>query len=64
MLLTERALRRIIKRVLVEKSFSDIPSYAVGSEVDVHDYLSDPDYDELRDEIIALILYMLGNDNE
>ena len=55
MLLTERALRRIIKRVLVEKSFSDIPGYDVGAEVDVHEYLSDPDYGELRDEIIALI---------
>ena len=55
MLLTESELRRMIKRILIEKKFSDIPSYAVGAEVDVHQHLKDADFDGLRDEIIALI---------
>ena len=55
MLLTESELRQIIGDVLYELKFSDLPNYAVGAEVDVHQALSDPNYGELRDEIIALI---------
>ena len=65
MLLTEQKLRRIVRRVLQEKKFSQLAQYAKNTEMDIYDDLMDPENEELRDEVFDLIdqsyAYLGGN---
>jgi len=65
MLLTEQKLRRIVRRVLQEKKFSQLAQYAKSTEMDIYSDLMDPDNEELRDEVFDLIdqsyAYLGGN---
>ena len=55
MKLRESKLRRIIRNILVEKNFSQLPGYAKNTTMDLHTHITDPANPELRDEIIDMI---------
>ena len=65
MLLREHKLRKVIRRILKEKKFSQLSQYAKNKETQVYNDLMDPDNTELRDEIFQLIdqsyAYIGGN---
>lgn len=65
MRLRESKLRRLIRSMLLEKKFSQLPSYAKNKEMQVYPDLMDPANSELRDEIFQLIdqsyAYLGGN---
>ena len=65
MLISERRLRKIIRKILVEKSFSELPGYQKYKEMEIYDDLMDPENDELRDEVFDLVdrsyAYLGGN---
>ena len=55
MRITESVLRKIIRQVLLEKKFSDLKGYAKNKEMNIYDDILDPENEELRDEVFALI---------
>ena len=65
MFITERKLRRVIRTILIEKKFSELPGYAKHKEMEIYDDLMDPENDELRDEVFDLVdksyAYLGGN---
>ena len=50
MLLTEQKLRRIIRRVLQEKKFSQLAPYEKNAEMEIYDDLLDTENEELREK--------------
>jgi len=65
MLLTERKLRKIIREVLSEKRFHQLPGYAKNAEMEIYSDLTDPQNADLRDDIFDIIdssyAYLGGN---
>jgi len=65
MILSESKLRKIIRKVLMEKRFSQLPGYAKNKEQQIYSDLMDPGNDDLRDEVFDLIdqsyAYLGGN---
>jgi len=65
MLLTEKKLRKVIRRILKEKKFSQLGSYAKNKQLQIYQDLLDPANDDLRDEVFQLIdqsyAYLGGN---
>lgn len=66
MILTERKLRKIIRKALMsEAAFAGLPGYAKNKEIDIYAALMDPANDALRDEVFKLIddsyAYIGGN---
>lgn len=56
MILTERKLRKIIRKALMsEAAFAGLPSYAKNKEIDIYTALMDPANDALRAEVFELI---------
>ena len=56
MLLTERKLRKIIRKALMsEAAFAGLPGYAKNKEIDIYDALMDPANEDLRKEVFKLI---------
>ncbi len=65
MLLTEDTLRSVIRRILIEKRFHQLPGYTKNKEIDIYDDLTDPANADLRDDIFDIIdssyQYLGGN---
>jgi len=65
MLIKETILRRVIREILVEKKFHQLPGYAKNKEIEIYDALTDPANDDLRDDIFDIIdssyAYLGGN---
>jgi len=65
MKLAESKLRTLIRVILQEKKFSQLPSYAKDTEMEIYNDLFDPSNEELRDEVFDLIdtsyAYLGGN---
>lgn len=55
MILTERKLRNLIRKVLVEKKFAELDEYEKNKEINVYNYLMDPMNTDLRDEFFEPI---------
>lgn len=65
MKLKESKLRRIIRQVISEKRFHELPQYAKNQETEIYRDLQDEENADLRDEIFSLIdqsyAYIGGN---
>ena len=65
MLIKESRLRKMIRDVISEIKFHNLPGYAKNKELEIYDYLTDPVNDDLRDDIFDLIdqsyAYLGGN---
>lgn len=55
MLLTENKLRKLIRSMLKEAAYAQLPGYVKGKELEINDFLKDPANPELRDEVIDAI---------
>jgi hypothetical protein len=65
MLIKERKLRSIIRKILIEKKFHQLPGYAKNKEIEIYDALTDPTNDDLRNDVFDIIdssyAYLGGN---
>jgi len=63
--LKETKLRKLIRSILIEKKFSQLPGYAKNTEMEIYKDLMEPSNEELRDEVFDLIdqsyAYIGGN---